>query len=381
MTHTTWRAGSSISEGLRTLRDGGWLTATLVLIVTAVTAVTISVDLITVSGILAAERAYLDAGGDVIVAEGQPTNATITALQPHTSGGLQVGTGALDAARCAALTDLPGVRAAAAVSVLPGTGLAGRPEATLTIGAATRGITDILDLADPNLQVITTPTLAERWGWGPGTWIEPVDPPQPLPDGTLRLDAITPLDRLGQEWDTTVVIPRTAAGPADQCYLRIHPQYRDTLQATLPARLGESPALRIVVRDIIPTGPYSLDPSADFTSRVTRHAGLAGGALAGAILSLVMILRRGRAALYASVGVGYPDGVLIRWTEYLLPLIAGLAWGTGWALALATTTGTPLAVATGLGLRQAATVLATGAIIVVLTGLARPTTMTALKDR
>lgn len=108
--------------------------------------------------------------------------------------------------------------------------------------------------------------------------------------------------------------------------------------------------------------------------------------LAGVIVALVWGViawqRRGRAALYSSLGVPYSGGVLIRWTEGAIVVALGVLWGTAIAATFAVTgTDIPASVAVNLGLRQGAVALAVSLAGVAVAGLWRPNTMRALKER
>ncbi|NTW40581.1 MAG: hypothetical protein HGA44_11965, partial [Cellulomonadaceae bacterium] len=181
---------------------------------------------------------------------------------------------------------------------------------------------------------------------------------------------------------TGVLLLRAATGTTSTCYVRIEPPYREDLRAAIPAVLGETSTSPIQVADRLTAGAFAQDPATAFAQRSTRWAASAAGLVAGLLWAVIAWTRRGRAALYASIGVPYAGGVLIRWTEGAVVTLLGVLWGT----ALAVTTAVSLAhtdagLALDLGARGGITAGTTALVVVVLAGLWRPQTLAALKDR
>jgi len=367
-TRARWRARASVSEGLANLRDGALLASVLVAITTAVVAAALLVDVLTAARVLAVERDYLAAGGDLLVAQ---------------SAGQQT----LDAARCAALADVRGVRSAVAVTVIPGAArLVGRPQSQQTLVTATAGIVDLLDLPTlPVDGVVASTVIADRWQWAPGTRLQ-LDPTDAgvvrAPRDVLTVTAVRDLALVSDGASTGILMIRPPVGDADQCFVRIDPQYRDDLRATIPAVLGETTTSAVNVSDRLPPGALSQDPAAAYDGRTTRWAGGAAGIVVGLLWAVVAWTRRGRAALYASVGVPYSGGVLIRWTEGSGVVVLGALWGGALAVTAAVAAvHAPVGVALDLVVRGAGLALVVALGLVVLVGLWRPPTLEALKDR
>lgn len=364
----SWRARSSLAEGLSNLRDGALLATALVAFTAGLTGSALLADMTAAARILHAESSYLDSGGDLLVAR-----------HPQSEP--------LDAAACTNLGEIAGVRAAAAVDVTPAAAaLVGRPESQQTLVTATDGVLDLFDLdALDASDALVAPTIAERWQWSPGTRFQ-LTAPDALrlgaPAGVLRVAAVVDLGRLEEAASTGVLLLRPATGATSTCYVRIEPQYRQDLRAAIPAALGETATSPIQVLDRRAAGAFAQDPAAAYAQRSTRWAGSAAGVIAGLLWALVAWTRRGRAALYASIGVPYTGGVLIRWTEGGTALLLGVLWGTALAVAGAVALAhTDIELALHLGGRGGLAAGTSAIVIVVLAGLWRPQTLTALKDR
>lgn len=373
MTHPTPRRGSwtlwtSVTEGLRNIRDGATLGAGLVLITAAVVGATTMADITTVSAVVADEAAYLDAGGDILV---------VVPAEGH-----------LSASVCDRLPQLTGVRAAAAVTQLPaGVQLTGRPGSSQAIVVATSGVADLLGTPMPGAdQAIAPKTIMERWLWDTRTLLQfdADDAAQQgvdLPAGPISIAATHDFRQLSEAASTSILLITTTNTPASECTVRIAPQYREDLRSALPAMLGETVTNPVQVADRIATGALSQDFSITFEQRGTRHAGLLAGAFSGFVFAIVLWTRRGRSALYASLGVPYTGGVVIRWTETLLPLWVGASWGTLLAVTASIARKTPVDIALEVGLRQGTCAALAASALVLLAALWRPQTLQALKDR
>jgi hypothetical protein len=355
------------AEGCRNVRAAPALFGALTGIVALLTGGAAVADLAVVDRVVTDERAYLDAGGDLLRASVQD--------------------GGVDAAACAAIAGLDGVTAASAVSVRQ-VGLSGRPDQTQTVLLATAGLEQMVDrppLGDG--QVLVSRAVADRWTWRAGTLLElRADGSAPgatweVPTGTLEVGAVADLSRFGDAASSAIVLPAAATGTADECVVQAVPAATEDVAAALPALLGDDEGSRVDVQRQVVTGEFGPDAAADFADRPTRAAGLVAGVVIGALLALVGWMRRQRSALYATLGMPWAGGVVLRVTEAVLPVLAGAAWG-GLGAALA-------GVALGLEVETAVvtaglhTLACCGAAVavVVLACLWRPPTLQALKDR
>lgn len=363
-----WRASASVGEGLRNVRDGAWLFAGLVAISALVVGGALLADVVTGARILGEESAYLDAGGNLLVAQRQSD-------------------GTLDAGRCASLTGISGVTAAAGVSVEPGAGrLVGRPDSQQTIVTATPGVLEILDVGSVGTdQAVASSVVSERWLWREGSHfqIEADDAERVgVPSTVQSLAAVADLELLSEGASTGILFLRAPVGEVDQCFVQIAAQYRDDVRAALPALLGERPDSAVTVADRLPAGAFAQDPAASWDGRPTRWIAGAAGLVVGLLWLVVAWTRRGRAALYASLGVPYAGGVLIRWVEGAGVVALGVLWGAALATSVAVVgVDVQLGVVLSLVSRGGALAGAVGLAVVTISALMRPGTLAALKDR
>jgi hypothetical protein len=363
-----WRARHSVAEALANVRAGGFLMATLIALGAAMVAAVVAVDLGAAHRIVAAEDAYLAAGGDLLVA--QPA-----------------GQGEVDAAACADLAGLAGVRTAFALDVQPGGArLVGRPESQQTFVMATPGVAEFLGLDHlGGDQAAVSTLIADRWQWSPGSRFQLDDDDARAlhaPPGVLTVAAVSNLELISQSASTGVLLVRAPTGTAQACYVQVMPSYKKDLKAAIPALLGESSRDTIQVAERLPAGGFAQDPAREFEARPTRWAGAGAGAVAGLLWAVVAWTRRGRAALYASIGVPYSGGVLIRWTEGMVVVVSGILWGAVLSVGAAMLwSGADAGLGVTMALQHLVAALATGVLVVVLTGLPRPPTLSALKDR
>ena len=360
-----WRARASVGEGAANLWRGSVLFAAVTVIFTATITAATMADITTVSRLVAAERDYLDRGGDLLVV---------------TSGD------GVDAGRCAALSGVGGVKAAAAASVLVGPlPLTGRPASQQTVTVATAGIQEILHL--PVLaagDVVAGSLIADRWSLATGSHLQLEEAgavAAGLPSTVLTVAATSDLAVLGEAESTSILLLGAPVGTADRCLLRIDPPYRETVRALVPAMLSETIDNPVQISDRISLGGFAQDPAAAFDDRVTRYGGAAAGLLVGLLWAVIAWTRRGRSALYAALGVPYPGGVLIRWTESTAVVALAALWAVALAVTLSAAQGTGLDLALTLALRHGALAAAVALTTTALCGLWRPGTLAALKDR
>ncbi|NNH07795.1 hypothetical protein [Cellulomonas fimi] len=367
-TSQQWRARASLREGLTNFWQALLLGPLLVTLTTLVVAATLVTDAVTAARVVRAEQEYLGAGGDLLVAQ-RPNEVPI------------------DVARCVALKRLAGVREAAAVSVRPSAArVVGRPESQQTLVLATAGALDLLNAPSVGAhEVLASQTIADRWQWAPGSHLQlaPLDDADlAVPPGVLTVTATADLALLSEGASTGLLLVRAPTGTADACFVRIEPQYREDLRASMPAALGARDGAGVTVSDRLPAGAAAADPAAAFDTRTTRWAPPFGGTAVGLLWLVVAWTRRGRAAMYASIGVPYSGGVLLRWTEGAAVAVLGCLWGAAWAVtASVCLLEVPAALAVSLSARGGASALCVALTMVLLVGLWRPPTLAALKDR
>ncbi len=366
-------------EGVANVRHAATLMASVLGCVALVVAGAVWTDARAAGQVLAAESAYLADGGDLLVAYA-PDGSSV------------------DAAACERLTDVTGVRAAGTVSIgLLATGLVGRPEVSQTVVTVSPGVEGLLadrgrggldDLVPgPEAAARTAwvaPTLAGRWAWDRGASLAltggEVDG-MPLPTGVLTVAGVVDPGVLDEAASTGVLLLRPAVGPAQRCFLRVEPPYRGALVEVVPSLLGDGAGRQVQVVERLPAGAGAGDPGAAYELRPTRWAGAAAGLVVGLLWCVIGWTRRGRAALYDTLGVRAGEALLVRWTEGAVVLVVGVVWGVAWGVSSVVVSGVPQEVAMELGLACGALAVGTLAPLVLAAAAWRPRTLVALKDR
>ncbi len=355
-----------VAEGWRNVVAAPFLHGALTVVVTLLVTSAGVADLAVVHRIVADERAYLAAGGDLLRAS--------------------VRDGSLAADACAAVTALDGVLASSAVSVRQ-VRVVGRPEHTQTVLLATPGLERMVGA--PTLgpdEVLVSQVVADRWGWRAGTPVRLVPHSTgptvwDVPERGLAVGGVADLSRFGDAASSAVVVPSAPSGAADECVVQTSAAARDDVAAALPALLGDGTAGAVEVQRPLDGGAFGPDAALEFARRPTRLAGLAAGAVAGVLLAVVAWTRRQRSALYATLGMPWSGGVVLRATEGVVPVVAGGAWGGLCAGATGAGLGLPVGVAVVTAALHALAAAGGAVAVVVLVALWRPPTLQALKDR
>lgn len=363
----------AFAKALRNIVAAPFLFGALTLAIALLTGVAIAADLLTINHILTNERAFLAAGGDLLRASVREQ-------------------GVIDAAECAHVAQLNGVIAASAITPRQAR-ISGRPDHTQTVLEASDGIETIV--GGPKLgagEAFASQVVAKRWDWQPGTRLKfvaetPViglpddgEPWQP-PSEVLTITATPDTTRLGDQAASAIFLPRAAIGTATECVVQVEPAAIATVEAALPALLGEDDGRLINVQRQIFTGEFGPDPAAEFTARPTRQVRLTVGAVIGLLLAFVAWSRRQRSALYATLGLNYASGFALRAIEAVYPALAGIAWGTVWATLVGVIAGLGPRVAVQTAILHALTAASIALAVILLVSLWRPPTLQALKDR
>jgi len=368
-THGTerWRARDSINEALVNVYRGGAIMVAVIAIIVGVTAAAVAGDLTAGNRIVASEATYIAAGGDLIIA--RPGND-----------------GSLDASACARVSTVNGVIRSFSLDVEVGAAaIAGRPEVQQTVVTATLPVVDLLHISNMTAtDVVASRILADRWSWQVGSIVglEPSDIERPVvPTGLRTVVAVRDLELLSEGASTGLLTIRPAVGPTQSCFVQVQRAYRDDIIAALPALLAERADQPVQVAPRLPEGRFAQNSAHDFDSRPTRFVGLGAGVVAGFLWTVVMWMRRGRAALYASLGVPWSGGVLIRWGEGVVVTVSGLAWGAILGAVLAKMHGLEGWDVTSIVAGHVFVAVAVDVIVVVVAALWKPAILFALKDR
>jgi hypothetical protein len=326
-----------------------------------------AVDALAVTDLTAREAEFVAAGGNIVIAVNK--DAGVSALA------------------CDRLAAAPGVIASAALTRLdePAT-VAAAPGADLAVFAVTSGIWRLLGVAaSPWRDLILPASVADRLGAGEGDWLRLAAAPGTtgalLPAHPLRA-TVAEAQVLGEQY-TGILLPVApiADAAADACVVAADPAdlaaVRDALPAVLPARDGHT-----VVLDRLIAGRFTADYSAAYRERPLAWAWSASGAVLGLVWLLLLWLRRGTDALYATLGARATSRLVLRLTEWSILVALGGVWAIALGVAIAVGFGASFPYALVYVTRHVGATLLVSTALVLLGQLRRPRSLLAeLKDR
>lgn len=311
-----WTPPALIREAYRNTVSGRWFSVAIVLIIMGATVSATMVDAANVSDIHAAEQRFLADGGNIVQIAGTEGEAKV------------------NAAACSALSHSPDVIASSAVSSrVDGARLAGRPEAMQTIHYATAGFEKIagssvtLDAG----QALSAASIAERWRYSTGALIG-FEPAQGL-DPSVEVADVVDMARLGDAYTTTLVLLAPATGTADTCLVLVEPWAIDRVIERSPAALGDTKENPLRAASLQQLGDYFVPFGEQYDNRSTAYVPLIAGAAVGLVAAMLMWIRRGRYALYSTLGLKYSQVVQLRLYEWAILLALGVLPGITIALA------------------------------------------------
>jgi hypothetical protein len=266
-------------------------------------------DLLVTGGILDFQRRYVESGGNLYIASSK-------------SG--------LDAARCAALVSLPGVKGSAAVSPGPRARVLSEPGTLYWTGIVTMGAIRLLTTAstiqavDLQGRVLVGADAAQELGVVPGSWlgIEGTKPKQvgAVVDSEDRDPALN-------RWIAAVAAP---IGLARECWVEFDAGVKTGRQETMFAMFTGPD---VVVQPVKRLDEFSRDPVGELAGRPQTIAWLYAGLLLALLGWLSSWFRRSDVGLYRAVGTGSPALLVIAAGEFVIPVVVGALGGALWALA------------------------------------------------
>jgi len=340
-------------------------------------------DAVTVQELVDEERAWVAAGGRVLIAS-------------------QARSGGVDRRRCEQLGSLEGVDAAGSLSRSERavqTTMA--PSDNVALVSLSPGAWGLLGGRGAWLSPLTGDvgvplTRAERWGLRDGSHIV-VGGTNDLATGAVSSDrqpapgsaegAGDPLrvlvvrsELIGEEFSGLLV--RVApVGAADACYValsaRQYAPMRDALAAVL-----ESEGEPAQVADRLHRGAFFEDYASRYEARATRWGAAGAGVLVGAVWLFAGWATRGVRALYVTLGFGRRELMYLQGAEWAFVAAIAAAVGWGAAVLIASTLGVPFAdIAPSAARSIAGTLLVASAFVCV--GILTPvrSVVEDLKDR
>jgi len=358
-------------EGVRSALAGRWVSAVMVLLVCWAGAAPGAADALAVTDLVAQEAEFVAAGGNVLIAVNKEAGVPAVACD-RLSAGSSAGSGVLASA---ALTRL---EEPAMIATAPGGDLA--------VYAVTSGVWRLLGVASsPWRELILPASIADRLGVVSGDRLRLAASPGTggalLPPRPLRV-TVADAEILGEEYAGILLpVAPIAGAAADACVVAADPAnlagIRDALPAALPSRAG-----RTVVLDRLIAGRFTADYSTAYRGRPLAWAWLAAGSLLGMVWSLLLWLRRGADALYATLGARALSRLALRLAEWSALAVLGGLWGVALGMALAVGFGASFGLALPYVARHVGAMLLVSTALVLLGQLRRPRSLLAeLKDR
>lgn len=296
-----WRMSIAVGEGLRNWYHGRWLTVLLTVFISAVLTMPALVDGIAVARMIEEERAWVAAGGRMLVVTNDDGEG-------------------IPRAACESAARISGIAATVALTRLPSrVGFANAPDSEIPVVAAGEGIGPVLGLAGSTGAVLPE-DVAEALGVEVGDRVHLTELATSDGDGVfvtqeaVPVGAISDTTVLGEEYAYAVLLPTSAVGMARTCLVRVEPGFVESVRSALPTLLA-SGGLDGVVADRLIGGEFARDFADEYASRGLRHAPWSVGAAVSLVWLLITWVRRGRDGLYATVGADGPTRAVIRTAE------------------------------------------------------------------
>lgn len=316
-----WPDRRAALEGLADARCGRWTAVVVVLAVGWTVAGVGLANALEVSRLIEVERAWVSAGGRVLVAE--PGSRSETA--------------AVDAAACTRLRETEGVAGAFAVKT---TDRAAQPRTApgtrATLTRVSPGIFAFFDLEAPTgAAVLAAPTTVDPVGLrdGDSTVLDVLafDGTSASVAGTAEIRVVASAV-LPDEVTGTWLVPDLHHGPATSCYVAAEPGRLDAVRAYAADALAGPDGAPAVVRPRLTESAHGLELATAYGSRPLRWAATAGAALLTALWAATGWARRGRLAVYATFGAHRRALLVMQVAEWAALSVVGGVWG--WALAV-----------------------------------------------
>mgnify|MGYP000950593060 FL=1 len=304
----------ALSEGWRNAWSGRGASISMILVIAATFAAISISDALVVGQLVADEAGWVAAGGRVLVAANED---------------------GIEAADCERLNRVTGVIGAVALSRMPyRIGLSAAPEANLGLVGASAGLSRFLTAPVGQDAVVVSPELAASYGLADGGWTALLprsaagDPshsePAPLPHEGVHPLRVIAAPMLGDEYQGAVLVPMPTSANTFTCYVATEPGALDAVRAAIPAMLPGRGARPTTVADRLLGGAFAHDYPAEYLSRTTRWAPIAGGVLAGLVWVLLRWVRRAQDSLYATLGFRAWHRAATQGVEWVALLAAGV---------------------------------------------------------
>lgn len=330
--------------------------AALGLVVATVTAALVWADLTAARTAVASKQEFLAAGGAVVLVEAKE--------------------GGLDAATCAAASELPYVVAAGGTrtgDVVAFDHAPGTPLRTVRTSGDVLRVIDPRAGPNPGSGVLLPRSAASEIGVVAGSSLY-------LQGDLLAVDAVVDPEPRAIQLSRSVLIPEAPTGDVEQCWVELIDGASESGTDTLLAWFAGE---QLTLTPLVSRNLATRDLAGDWAGRPQRHGWLAGAFVITAFAMFLVWRRRAELSLYVLLGTARPVVAVLQTLELVVVITAGGLLGGLWGVALAGLAGEPGGPALVHGLRAGAlTLVFTMALLPVLAAwLLRTDMVAALKER
>lgn len=328
-----WRWADSVSEGWATLWRGRWSTALMLVFVTGSFVASGALDVHEVASAALREKAWVEAGGRILVVTNDEADG-------------------VSARVCDALNSVDGVAAAGAISqtrtrvatsVMPGGATREYVATPGLVGLLGSNVpADALIMASAHTaMMLGVPGGGEAWLTESTVSQGAVDASETsraarVPEGVHAIvDVGDATDRLGEEYGSGLIVQTSAEGTFDRCFVEAEPGSTGSLTRTLPGMfidpLGRG---AVIVAPRLPSTQFTVSFSDEFQRRATAWLPWFFGGFLGLLALVHRWFRRADHGLYALMGAGAVERVLMATASTFGTLAVGVGVGAlGIALA------------------------------------------------
>lgn len=316
-----WPSSLAISEGFANVKAGRRLSTIIVAAVALVTGGVGLANVLDVSVLVNAERAWIDKGAYVFVVEPNPSQAF----------------SAIDVATCDRMAQVEGIDASFAVRVTASVAQpAHAPGTHATLARTSAGIYEFLSVSPPiGSGMLVSDGIAAQTGLVDGETTTFAIQSLELATSEEVTATVRLIDAavLAESLDGTYLFPSDLTGESSQCYVRTDAAHADDVRDYLAVTLTPDQGAPAIVRPRLNESANGLDFSTAFNQRALTWGWAAGAAILILLWTLTQWTRRTRDAIYATFGAHARARLIIRMTEWFTLSTVGLGWG--WAIATA----------------------------------------------
>jgi hypothetical protein len=235
--------------------------------------------------------------------------------------------------------------AGATVSIAQRARLSTSPDASLRAVGYSPGLVGVVGLdASASTSLLLSSETADSLGLSTGSRVvlESVEDTstdassRTFSDEALVVRIVPHLERLGEEYSGSLLVPVSADQKADTCLIEARAGALDGVRGAAAALVGDGGDAPVVVQDRLLTSEFTSDFGALYAHRDLAAAPWALGLLLAILAALIRWIRRADDALYQLLGARPAQRIGIHLTQWVTTTLAGAALGAfllaGWCL-------------------------------------------------